>query len=182
MHLRRRNGRLKAISCPESSCRSWKFEWSVWFRRNLRWIIWWPYRYFFFFFSSFSSSHLRRIYDRDVRGFFVVNRIAPREFRCSLIIGDYRQVKKGIFFVEDEISFGEGSGIIFYRKFLTETERGKESLYVELYESVYISIIWRGFYLFLPMDRNFYNGYKFVLLIWRLIIIIMDGVRTVIVK
>lgn len=120
---------------------------------------------FFFFFSSFSSSHLRRIYDRDVRGFFVVNRIAPREFCCSLIIGDYRQVKKGIFFVEDEISFGEGSGIIFYRKFLTETGRGKESLYVELYESVYISIIWRGFYLFLPMDRNFYNGYKFVLLI-----------------
>lgn len=119
----------------------------------------------FFFFSSFSSSHLRRIYDRDVRGFFVVNRIAPREFCCSLIIGDYRQVKKGIFFVEDEISFGEGSGIIFYRKFLTETGRGKESLYVELYESVYISIIWRGFYLFLPMDRNFYNGYKFVLLI-----------------
>lgn len=120
---------------------------------------------FFFFFSSFSSSHLRRIYDRDVRGFFVVNRIAPREFCCSLIIGDYRQVKKGIFFVEDEISFGEGSRIIFYRKFLTETGRGKESLYVELYESVYISIIWRGFYLFLPMDRNFYNGYKFVLLI-----------------
>lgn len=118
-----------------------------------------------FFFSSFSSSHLRRIYDRDVRGFFVVNRIAPREFCCSLIIGDYRQVKKRIFFVEDEISFGEGSGIIFYRKFLTETGRGKESLYVELYESVYISIIWRGFYLFLPMDRNFYNGYKFVLLI-----------------
>lgn len=114
---------------------------------------------FFFFFSSFSSSHLRRIYDRDVRGFFVVNRIAPREFCCSLIIGDYRQVKKGIFFVEDEISFGEGSGIIFYRKFLTETGRGKESLYVELYESVYISIIWRGFYLFLPMDRNFYNGF-----------------------
>lgn len=68
-------------------------------------------------------------------------------------------MKKGIFFVEDEISFGEGSGIIFYRKFLTETGRGKESLYVELYESVYISIIWRGFYLFLPMDRNFYNGY-----------------------
>lgn len=95
----------------------------------------------FFFFSSFSSSHLRRIYDRDVRGFFVVNRIAPREFCCSLIIGDYRQVKKGIFFVEDEISFCEGSGIIFYRKFLTETGRGKESLYVELYESVYISII-----------------------------------------
>lgn len=115
--------------------------------------------FFFFFFSSFSSSHLRRIYDRDVRGFFVVNRIAPREFCCSLIIGDYRQVKKGIFFVEDEISFGEGSGIIFYRKFLTETGRGKESLYVELYESVYISIIWRGFYLFLPMDRNFYNGF-----------------------
>lgn len=114
---------------------------------------------FFFFFSSFSSSHLRRIYDRDVRGFFVVNRIAPREFRCSLIIGDYRQVKKGIFFVEDEISFGEGSGIIFYRKFLTETGRGKESLYVELYESVYISIIWRGFYLFLSIDRNFYNGF-----------------------
>lgn len=114
---------------------------------------------FFFFFSSFSSSHLRRIYNRDVRGFFVVNRIAPREFCCSLIIGDYRQVKKGIFFVEDEISFGEGSGIIFYRKFLTETGRGKESLYVELYESVYISIIWRGFYLFLPMDRNFYNGF-----------------------
>lgn len=114
---------------------------------------------FFFFFSFFSSSHLRRIYDRDVRGFFVVNRIAPREFCCSLIIGDYRQVKKGIFFVEDEISFGEGSGIIFYRKFLTETGRGKESLYVELYESVYISIIWRGFYLFLPMDRNFYNGF-----------------------
>lgn len=112
-----------------------------------------------FFFFFFSSSHLRRIYDRDVRGFFVVNRIAPREFCCSLIIGDYRQVKKGIFFVEDEISFGEGSGIIFYRKFLTEMERGKESLYVELYESVYISIIWRGFYLFLPMDRNFYNGF-----------------------
>lgn len=112
-----------------------------------------------FFFFFFSSSHLRRIYDRDVRGFFVVNRIAPREFCCSLIIGDYRQVKKGIFFVEDEISFGEGSGIIFYRKFLTETGRGKESLYVELYESVYISIIWRGFYLFLPMDRNFYNGF-----------------------
>lgn len=103
---------------------------------------------FFFFFSSFSSSHLRRIYNRDVRGFFVVNRIAPREFCCSLIIGDYRQVKKGIFFVEDEISFGEGSGIIFYRKFLTETGRGKESLYVELYMSRFISQLYGGAFIY----------------------------------
>lgn len=32
--------------------------------------------------------------------FLLVNRIAPREFCCSLIIGDYRQARKGIFFVE----------------------------------------------------------------------------------
>lgn len=120
---RRRPSRYRV---PKCSYRSWKFKWSVWFRRNGRIISRWPY--FFFFLSSPSPL----ISGEFTIATFVVSSGEQDRATGILLLSDNWRLspseERNFLCRRKRFSLVKEEWIIFYRKFLIEKGRGKGSL------------------------------------------------------